>query len=263
MKSFLLILSASLVLVGCSGLTDLAQNSLYPFEEVEKNNPSPPIGQGYYPEIDLDGIHGYIHRSPASRSKYVVVYLQGNGENLPAIVPILNVFNTLDLSFVAIDYPGMGHSKGIPSEETLVKAAKSAIAFARINFPDDELILWGRSLGAGVALQAYGPMVNKLIITSGWTSFERAAKDLSPLGRFISKEFIEKNKYDSLTAIKKVGVHTLIMHGTKDKIIPFQHGKDLAYASVADTVFLPLEGKGHNDVFTDSFWDIIQNFLTK
>lgn len=260
----LLAIFALLALSGCGGLTDLAQNSLYPFEQVEKMYPSPPIGEGYYPEVDLNGIHAYVHRSPESRSRYVVVYLQGNGENLVALTPLLDLFSDLDLSFVAIDYPGMGRSPGIPSEATLVRAAKDAIFYARTQFPDEELILWGRSLGAGVALQAYSPLVNKLIIVSGWTSFHEAAKDLSPLGRLIPKDFLAANKYDSIAGIKKVGVPTLIMHGTKDKTIPFKHGEALYEASIAPTMFLPIDGAGHNDIYTaDDTWKKLQEFLTK
>lgn len=258
MKSFLLILSASLVLAGCSGLTDLAKNSLYPFEDVNKAYPSPEYGSAKYPEFMIDGIHGYKHMNP--ESSLTIVYCQGNGENLPALVPLLGLFEKMGVNFVVVDYPSMGLSIGEPSESSLRVAARIAIGVARREAPSKKLVLWGRSLGAGVALQAFNEEVDALIVLSGWTTFEEAAKALSPLGRLIPKKFLEANKYDSLTAIKSVNVPTLIMHGTKDDLIPFSHGVQLQKASEAQ--FLQIENAGHNDVFgRGELWDSVKKFL--
>jgi pimeloyl-ACP methyl ester carboxylesterase len=228
------------------------------------NKDYPPLAKGSapYEEIQLGPIHGYTSREPFS--PVVIVYLHGNAESLVSDIPLFDLFFKLRYSFVAIDYPGYGHSMGTPSEETLRNAAIAAIQFAKDNFPGQKVVLWGRSLGAAVALQGYDIQVDKLILLSGWTTFEEAAKNISPLGRLIPKKFLDNNRYDSLAKMKKVTSPTLIIHGSKDEVIPFSHGVALSLATDAEVHFLRLEGAGHNDVFgRNELWSEIFHFISE
>lgn len=256
---FWIILMLSMTISGCS-IGPLAESVLYPSVDVNKKYPPLPKGTAPFEERDLDGIYAYLNNDP--ESKVVVVYMGGNAETLSNSIPLLDVFAQMKLAFVMADYPSFGHSQGKPNEASLTEAGKSALILARDIANGRPIILIGRSLGAAVALQSYDVTVSKLILISPWTTFEEAAKAMSWLGKFIPKDFLEKNKYDSRSAIKKVISPTLILHGTKDDLIPFTMGQELSLLPRGPARLVSLHGAGHNDVYgREELWREINLFL--
>lgn len=57
-----------------------------------------------------------------------------------------------------------------------------------------------------------------------------------------------------LTRTSEIHVPVLIIHGTEDPIIPYEHGQHLA-EQIPDSVLLTLEGAGHELHYDD--WDIV------
>ena len=58
-----------------------------------------------------------------------------------------------------------------------------------------------------------------------------------------------RDSFDSLSRIGSVKVPIVVFHGTKDPVIPFDLGQRLAEAAHAR--FVPVEGRGHNDMPED------------
>ncbi|RXZ77369.1 alpha/beta hydrolase [Paenibacillaceae bacterium] len=63
-----------------------------------------------------------------------------------------------------------------------------------------------------------------------------------------------------LVRTNEISVPTLIVHGTEDPIIPFQHGENLAN-EIPGAVLLTLEGTGH-ELHSDD-WDLIIDSIAK
>ena len=55
----------------------------------------------------------------------------------------------------------------------------------------------------------------------------------------------------NIKKIDKVGSPTLIIHGTMDGVVPYQHGQDLFAKAGKPYKFVSLEGAGHNDIEVD------------
>src|ERR1700688_55550 len=53
---------------------------------------------------------------------------------------------------VALSYRGYGGSRGRPTETGLVEDAAAAYAFGVAQYPAQRVVLWGESLGSGLAL---------------------------------------------------------------------------------------------------------------
>jgi len=72
-------------------------------------------------------------------------------------------------------------------------------------------------------------------------------------------------KHDTRELLKDIKLPTLILHGTKDNEIPFNHGK-LMHEKIPNSKFVPLEGLGHGGPLiteVEKVNNLIWNFIQK
>lgn len=259
-----LAVSFALFVSGCGGsIIQLAERSLYPFAEVDKNHPVSEIPPEGFDQVYLDveasdgsdmRVHTWFHKAsnPGSR---LLFYVHGNGENLEAVRKsnLLRLLASWGYHVVVFDFPGLGRSTGFPDEANLVNAGLAVLDWAHETFPQAPVMVWGRSLGAAVAAQVVAKTdvkVGGLMLTSPWATFLELAKDKTKLAGSLPEEWIEKHKYDTVSAVADISVRTTIHHGNKDTLIPFKFGKKV-HAAFPEGVanFTELTGFAHNDVF--------------
>ncbi|OJD35477.1 alpha beta superfamily [Diplodia corticola] len=99
--------------------------------------------------------------SGTTQQRVVILYFQGNGASMPPRLPILTKVlralnenppaNHPDYSIVALSYRGFWTSKGRASQRGIEKDAQATLAWVEQNYAGAQVILWGQSLGAGVA----------------------------------------------------------------------------------------------------------------
>ena len=175
----------------------------------------------------------------------------------------------LEASVYLLEYPGYGDSQGRPSEESLFAAGEAALAEAVERAGSRPLVLFGRSLGGAVAvhLAAGEPedgRIDALIVESSFTS-------LAELGRALGFPVaapLLPYRFDSLGAMARVEVPTLILHGDRDEIVPFSMGERLFEATTGSRskTFHRIAGAGHNDtVFIGGadYWRVWREFLDR
>jgi len=83
---------------------------------------------------------------------------------------------------------------------------------------------------------------------------------------FLPVSLLLKTKYDSLAKIRNIKVPILVMHGDKDALVPFEHGKRLYDMANEPKEFYTIPGAGHNDthiVGGDEYFDVIKEFVNK
>lgn len=238
-----------------------AASILYPYEATNKlNPPSSKLPNGFEGE-ELLGSHelkimSWIKRGAQSESP-TVIYIHGNGECLSGISTsgYLNWLTSRDINFFTYDFPKYGYSSGKLSEQSMTEAALLVFKSAVKRFPNSNIIIIGRSLGAGVAMKLIGlPEVQSrtkgLILISPWTSVPELGKFTHPvLSLFLSTK---GNEYNSLAAASNITTPTLILHGTDDKTIPSALGEKLASSFSNRNVELHLlPGLDHNQMLGD------------
>lgn len=81
----------------------------------------------------------------------VVLYFHGNRDNLQRWGNMHADFTSRGFDFVAPDYRGYGKSTGEPNERTYYEDARLVYDWLREDCPAHRLILFGRSLGTGMA----------------------------------------------------------------------------------------------------------------
>ncbi|KAF2219459.1 Alpha/Beta hydrolase protein, partial [Elsinoe ampelina] len=98
----------------------------------------------------------------------VILYFQGNGSSTPPRLPLLSraaasVYDATHSKVIicALSYRGYWKSTGSPSQSGIEIDAQSFLAWAADIYPSSQVIIWGQSIGAGVASTALATYVSK------------------------------------------------------------------------------------------------------
>ncbi len=202
------------------------------FEEVE------------LPTEDGEQLHGWW--LPHPRARGTLLFFHGNAGNISHRLDSLATFHELGLNQLIIDYRGYGRSSGKPSEQGTYLDALAAWNHLteQRGIAPDEIVLFGRSLGAAVAAWlAADTRPGALIMESGFSSLPDLAARLYP---WLPARWLVRFRYDNLAALAGVGSPVLIVHSRDDEIIPYSHAEALYAAAGQPKSLLSLRG-GHND----------------
>ena len=109
--------------------------------------------------------------SPPQEGKPVHLYFHGNGGSLRHRLERFRALTADGSGLVALSYRGYGGSSGHPTEDGLITDADTAYDFATARYPPERIVLWGESLGTGVAVAlAADKPVGRVILQSPFTS---------------------------------------------------------------------------------------------
>ena len=188
----------------------------------------------------------------------LVIFGHGNGELIDFWPDELKQFGRLGIAVLLVEYPGYGRSAGSPSQLSITATFIAAydVMSSRKDIDSSRIVLFGRSLGGGAvcALAAKRPSA-ALILMSSFTSARSFAK------RYLAPAFLVRDPFDNLSVVKDYKGPILIMHGKRDTVIPFSHGKELHQAA-GQGKLIAYEA-GHNDCPPDwkVFWQDVESFL--
>lgn len=193
-----------------------------------------------------------------------LIYFHGNGENLQTLwlSGIFKEFEKLGVNYLVMEYPGYGNNRGNQNEKSLLQSARIVVEKVQNNFQAEKIILFGWSLGAAVAVQTAinkSPSLKGLILASPWWSLEAVAKEHYP--DWLVNLFLTE-KYESFSVAPLLDIPVLIIHGSRDEIIPVQHGQRLStkFSHLFQMVEIPQAH--HGDLFSfSSVWEIMAAFI--
>lgn len=194
---------------------------------------------------------------PNDRAQFTVLFSHGNAEDLGDLLPFLETYRNQGFAIFAYDYHGYGRSEGRPSESNTYSDITTAFNYLTqtLHIPENKIILHGRSLGTGPTVDiATRESVAGVILESPMlTAFQILT--VVPL--------FPTDKYRNNQKIKKVHAPLLIIHGTKDEVIPYWHGKRLYELANPPKSFFSVEGAGHNNIQLiagKTYWNAILKF---
>jgi len=175
-----------------------------------------------------------------------ILYSHGNAEDLGLILPYIELLSdTCGTDVVAYDYCGYGISEGSPSEENCYQSIDAAYKYLRQQVNPSHIIAFGRSIGSGptVDLVSRHPEIRAMVLQSPLESGGRAV-----FGYWASLAAYPLDIFRNYEKIDKVECPVLIMHGTRDTVVP--HSNGVAIHAQCKNAVTPLwvEGCGHNDM---------------
>ena len=173
-------------------------------------------------KIDLIG---WFYNQDLEKFK-TILFFHGNAGSLENRTYKLNHFKNLNVNFLIIAWRGFNGNEGQPNEMGLYADARSAIKWLSAKgIKEQNIIIYGESLGTGVAVEvAQNKDYAGVILESPFTSMVNMGKKYYP---FFPVGLLLKDKFESYKKINKVSVPVLVLHGKKDKIVPFAMGKKM------------------------------------
>ncbi len=157
-------------------------------------------------------------------------------------------------------YRGFDGNPGWPSERGLYADARAVLDWLALRGTGaDEVVLYGESLGTGVAVQmATERAVAGLILEAPFTSIPDVAELRYPL---MPVHWLAEDRFDSLSKMEQVAAPLLIVHGGRDAIVPVGMARRLAERATGPKEAAILPQAGHIDLFDWGAGGIIVDFL--
>jgi pimeloyl-ACP methyl ester carboxylesterase len=236
LAAFKVIAVAALAYAGLCGLLFVFQRSLIYLPQPRSFAAgAPPL------RLAVDGAELLVTTRPLGGAR-ALVYFGGNAEDVSLNLPSLAAAFP-DRAIYLLHYRGYGGSSGSPSEAALV--ADALALFDRVFADHTEVLVVGRSLGSGVAIQlAAARPVARLVLVTPYDSIEALALRQFP---WVPVRWLLRDKFDSGRHAPQVKVPTLLVAAEHDEIVPGANTSALLARFAPGVATLEvLAGTGHN-----------------
>lgn len=215
----------------------------------------------------------FIPAPPAGRAAstggaapLTILVFHGNAETIAQGLDLAQRAHQAGFAVGLAEYRGYAGNPGRPSERGLHldgAAALRAIA-GRADVDAARIVFWGRSIGSAVAARlASAGRGAGLVLESPFTSARDLLRDDGAWPLY-ALSFLGSYRFDVERDVRQVRLPLLVVHGTRDEVAPFAHGRRLHDMALGPKSMLSLEGGGHNDLwprFGDDLWEGAARFL--
>lgn len=207
-----------------------------------------------------DGLKLKHHYIPAKEGKKTVIFCHGIKHNATTFFEVAKSLHENGYGAFMMEYRGFGHNKGTPSENGLAKDFDSVTEYLnKHGIKDKDIVVWGFSLGGGVASNAAtSNRFGGLILNSTFTDVRRAIKEnLNNIKNKFVRSLFEKipveilpvkSRFDNVSKIPEIKMPVLIMHAKDDHRIPFKMFTELVKKK-PDAKIHSVEKGGHTPCF--------------
>ena len=181
-----------------------------------------------------------------SPPKGVVLYFHGNKMNISRYSRYSGMFTSNGYEVWMIDYPGYGKSTGDFTEQQLYDWALLLYKLARVHYSRDSIIIYGKSMGTGIAAQLASVRdCRNLILETPYYNFPSIIGSYAfiyPVNNMI------RFKIPTWQFLQQVTAPVNIFHGTNDWIIPLRNARKLIPFLKPSDQFTIIENGRHNDL---------------
>jgi uncharacterized protein len=185
--------------------------------------------------------------------------VHGNGGSLRFRVERFRRLIADGIGLVALEYRGYGGLSGSPSEAGLIADGEAAYRFAAARYRPQQLVLWGESLGSGIAIAiAAEHPVGRVILEAPFTS---AVAVGAQHYWYLPVSLLMKDQFRSDTRIDKVRAPVMIMHGVHDHVVPYAMGERLFDLANQPKHFVRFLDGGHENLDANGALDAVARFL--
>jgi hypothetical protein len=210
-----------------------------------------------------DGQRLQCYWIPHTDSRRALIYFHGNAGNISHRLPDLLNLAHMNLSVLGVGYRGYGTSTGKPSEAGIYMDGRAALEYVmhEKGFDPGRIYVLGRSIGSTVAVEIaqHQPLAGVILVTPLTTA--RAVAKANGFGILAS---LAGDAFNNSAKIGALRAPLLILHGTRDEVIPFGLGQELYHQAPWPKQFVAIENTGHNDIglaANGRYWKAIEHWL--
>jgi uncharacterized protein len=183
-------------------------------------------------------------RIPPAADRPLILYFHGNAGGLDLRVERFRAMARAGMGVLAIEYRGYASSTGSPSEAGLKLDGEATYAAAIASgVRPERIVAFGESLGSGIAVSiAARHNVGALVLDSPYSSIADVA---AAAYWFVPVRALLRDPFRNDLIIARVKAPTLMVHGTKDPVVPVRFGEKLFALANPPKAFWRVEGAGH------------------
>ena len=230
----------------------------FPPKRMIDEGPEDVLGVGQCDDVmsDVPGGRTNIRYFPGAPDAFVFIYCGGHGNTMSDALWVVRIFQSLRAGIAICDYGGYGRSTGKSSEQRCYEDARALWRFLTNECSVDpcRIVLYGYSMGGGIVTQlATEEPCACLVLDSTFKSFPEIFQErarIFPLRRLIRIHF------DNAAKVARVRSPVLVLHGRRDVIVPFHHGRTLFDLAPSPKRFVALDC---NHDKTEADWETVVN----
>jgi alpha-beta hydrolase superfamily lysophospholipase len=198
-----------------------------------------------------------------NNSDAVVVFYHGNADIVCDKVDLVDIFNEKGISYIFVEYPGYSGNSGIVSDTSLKESTKEVIAFIdEKNYKHVYVI--GQSIGSGLAaFHTSQQAPERLLLFSPFTTLTDVVVNMFPMyPRFLIRRVFDQD-FDNVASLKDYMGKLLVVHGTKDTVVPSKQGEKLFdLIPTKDKRYVEAQGYRHANIYgAEEFQDAIKQII--
>jgi len=198
----------------------------------------------------------------AAPGRPTVVLFHGNAGNIGHRAGKLRPLLDAGHGLLLVEWRGFGGNRGRPYELGLFTDGRAALDFlATRNVPRPLTVLYGESLGTGVAVRMAGDTrMGGLILEAPFTSTVDVA---ARLYWYLPVRHLLLDRYESHKRIASVGCPLLVLHGERDRVVPIGLGRALFARAREPKEAWWCKEAGHLDLYDHGAADVVLRFLDR
>ena len=258
------LLGATAVYLAICALMYFNQRRLTYFPDSRRVSPAE-LGLSGVSEITLptpDGETLVAWYARAKPGEPTLLYFHGNAGSLATRVERVRKYVERGRGILILTYRGFGGSTGTPSEISNIADAKLSYEYL-INkgLRPEDILLYGESLGTGVAVQtAAARPAAGLILDAPYTSLSDVAAERYP---WVPVRWLMSDPYRSDLYLVKLTLPVLVVHGDRDDTVPVAMGRKVYELAGGPKELAIINGAGHSDHYLFGSFDIINAWIDK
>ena len=203
-----------------------------------------------------------LFKKPSKSENNTIVVFHGNAGHIGHRVQKFKPFMDEGYGLLLLEYRGYGENKGKPTESGLYLDGKAALDFlTNYNIPVNKTILYGESLGCGLAVKfSTEESFKATILEAPYTSIADVAMRQY---WYLPARWLVLDCYDIISKVKNINSPLLVLHGLKDKIISIDFGKRVFNSAPKPKQALYIPNAGHNNLYEFNIYKKVISFLNQ
>lgn len=176
----------------------------------------------------------------------VVLYFHGNRQNIEHYSNFVENFTKHGYEVWMEDYPGFGKTTGERTEKKMYQQALQIQKMAAAKYNNNSIIIYGKSLGTGVASYVAANSTNKMLILE--TPYYSIPSLFGCYAPIYPTTLMSNYKFPVYKFLADVDYPVCIFHGTNDGVIPYRNAHKLAKILKPEDEFVTIKNCTHHNL---------------